>query len=139
MPIAYLSLGSNLGDRSDYIQRALLLLGEQGIVVKTSSIIETEPVGGPKQGQYLNAVVKYETMLSLEELFLLTSSIEKQLGRVRKLKNGPRVIDIDILLYEDVKLITKDLIVPHPRMFERDFVMRPLKQIEPALCASFAI
>lgn len=139
MSIAYLSLGSNLGDRNDYLQRALLLLNEQGIVVKVSKIIETDPVGGPEQGKYLNCVVKFGTELDVDSLFALTRLIEKKLGRQRKIKNGPRVIDIDILLFDDVKLVSKDLMIPHPRMFERDFVMKPLQEIDKALCASLII
>ncbi len=140
MSTAYLSLGSNLGDRDLYIRKAIDKIMCSGmVVVKQSTIIDTAAVGGPPQGNYLNLVLKVRTDLSLEDLFVLTSSIERQLGRLRKIINGPRVIDIDILLYDDVKLVSKNIIVPHPRMFERDFVMRPLKEIDPALCASFTL
>ncbi len=107
------------------------------VLLKSSTVIETAPVGGPPQGNYLNCVLKVQTDLLLEDLFLNLSLIEKRLGRLRKIKNGPRVIDIDILLFDDIKLVTKNLMIPHPRMFSRDFVMRPLAEIEPELCASF--
>ena len=140
MAVVYLSLGSNVGDRRQYLHKAIGLLNARGIaVVKSSAIIETLPVGGPAQDKYLNVVLKVKTLLTPEHLHELTQSIEHGLGRVRKIKNGPRVIDIDILLYDDVKLITKKLIIPHPRMFERDFVMKPLKEIDPALCASLKV
>ena len=135
MAIVYLALGSNLGDRHAYIQKALDRLNANKInVLKLSSIIETDPVGGPEQGKYLNAVVAVETKLSPENLHRCTQLIETRLGRIRKVHHGPRVIDIDILLYDDIKLITKKLIIPHPRMFERSFVMDPLKEIAPQLC-----
>ena len=138
MSIAYLALGSNLGNRRKYIDDAIRHLEEKEVVLtKASSVIETDPVGGPLQGKYLNAVIKIQTILSAEELHTLTQWIEHRLGRQRNVKDGPRVIDIDILLFDDIKLISKDLIIPHPRMFERNFVMQPLKQIDPTLCASF--
>jgi len=137
MAIVYLALGSNLGDRGAYIQKALDRLNANKVkVLRLSSIIETDPVGGPAQDKYLNAVVKVETELSPENLHRCTQLIENKLGRIRKVVNGPRVIDIDILLYDDIKLITKDLRIPHPRMFERNFVMKPLQEIAPDLCAS---
>jgi 2-amino-4-hydroxy-6-hydroxymethyldihydropteridine diphosphokinase len=137
MAIVYLALGSNLGDRLEYIQRALSALKDRGLkIVKVSTIIETGPQDAPAQGKYLNAVLKARTGYSPEELILITQSIECQLGRVKKVFRGPRVIDIDILLYDDIKLTTPRLLIPHPRMFERAFVMRPLEEIEPALCAS---
>lgn len=134
MAIVYLALGSNLGDRRAYLQKALDQLETYPISIhKISSIIETKPVGGPKQGLYLNAVVKVETQLSPELLHDITQKIENQLGRVRRQLNGPRVIDIDILLYDHIKLLTTRLIIPHPRMFERSFVMGPLWEIAPEL------
>ena len=137
MAIVYLALGSNLYDRRALIQSALDHLQSSGIkILKTSSIIETNPVGGPAQGKYLNAVVKVQTMLSAEELLFTTRAIEKRLGRVRLVVNGPRLIDIDILLYDDIKLVTHRLVIPHPRMMEREFVLKPLNEIDPKLCAS---
>jgi len=138
MSIVYLALGSNLGDRLHYIEKAVGELGDCGIqVLKMSSVIETEPVGGPVQGKFLNAVLKANTTHSPEELLVITQGIERKLGRVKKIFNCPRVIDIDILLYDDIKLVTQRLLIPHPRMLERSFVMQPLEEIDPALCASF--
>lgn len=136
MSTVYLALGSNLGDRLQYIQRAVAELEACGVkITKFSTVIETDPVGGPPQGKYLNAVLKASTNHSPEELYLLTQAIERKLGRVKKTINAPRVIDIDILLYDDIKLITPKLLIPHPRMLERGFVMQPLEEIDPALCA----
>jgi 2-amino-4-hydroxy-6-hydroxymethyldihydropteridine diphosphokinase len=140
MSIVYLALGSNLGDRLQYIQKAVEALKAIGLkVLKVSSVIETEPVGGPAQDKYLNAVLKASTILSPEELHVMTQVIECRLGRVKKIINGPRVIDIDILLVDDIKLVTPKLLIPHPRMLERSFVMRPLEEINPALCASLKL
>ena len=130
MATVYLALGSNLGDRQGHLRKAVDAFKANGIRVrKISTVIETEPVGGPPQGKYLNAVLKIQTQLSPEDLHRATQSIEQQLGRVREIKNGPRVIDIDILLYDDVKLVSRRLMIPHPRMFEREFVMQPLREI----------
>ncbi|MBF0490700.1 MAG: 2-amino-4-hydroxy-6-hydroxymethyldihydropteridine diphosphokinase [Candidatus Omnitrophica bacterium] len=140
MPISYLALGSNLGNRHSYMERALEELKKQGIeILKTSSIIETDPVGGPVQSKYLNAVLKVKTSLLPEELLLVINAIEKKLGRIREIINGPRVIDIDILLYDDVKLISHHLMIPHPRMRERKFVMNPLKEIAPDIVSSLCL
>lgn len=140
MPIIYLALGANLGNRREYIDNAVSLLKENRIKpLALSRIIETDAVGGPIQGKYLNAVLKAQTDLSPEDLHRITASIERRLGRIREIKNGPRVIDIDILLYGDIKLVSKTLLIPHPRMLERDFVMGPLKEIDPKLCASLKV
>lgn len=137
MAVAYLALGSNLGNRSHYIRLAIQELQGRGVdVLKKASVIETDPVGGPQQGRYLNTVVKIRTSLSAEDLLVTINKIEARLGRIREVKNGPRVIDIDILLYEHIKLVSRRLIIPHPRMWERDFVMKPLKEICPDICAS---
>ena len=136
MAIVYLGLGSNLGDREKNIQDAVTLLQQnQFVVERLSSIIETDPVGFLEQGKFLNAVMKGRTVLSAFELFDLTQSIEKQIGRKKIFVNGPRIIDIDILLYDKQKINTPHLNIPHPRMWERDFVMRPLKEVEPELFA----
>lgn len=125
-------MGSNLGDRRQNIDNALRLLEERGVVaVQLSSVLETAPQGGPPQGLYLNAVLKARTALLPEELLRVLLGIEADLGRVRNVRNGPRVIDIDILLYSDLALQTPLLTIPHPRMLERDFVMCPLKEVFP--------
>lgn len=137
MSIVYLALGSNLGDRLQYIQKAMVELKACGLkVLKLSTVIETDPIGGPIQNKFLNAVLKTSTIYSPEELYEITQGIECKLGRIKKIINGPRVIDIDILLYDDIKLVTHKLLIPHPRMLERPFVMRPLEEIAPDLCAS---
>jgi 2-amino-4-hydroxy-6-hydroxymethyldihydropteridine diphosphokinase len=137
MSTVYLALGSNLGDRLQFIQKAVQELKACGLKVKKlSSVIETDPVGGIPQGKYLNAVLKAGTGHSPEELHLLTQAIERKLGRIKKMINGPRVIDIDILFFDDIKLTTPRLLIPHPRMLDRPFVMKPLEEIDPALCAS---
>ena len=138
MAIVYLALGSNLSDRKAMIQKAISHLNTQDIkILKISTIIETDPVGGPAQNKYLNAVLKAQTYFSAEDLLTITKAIEIKIGRIKKVVNGPRLIDIDILLYDDLKLVTRGLVIPHPRMMERSFVLKPLEEIEPRLCASF--
>lgn len=132
MPVAYIGIGSNLGNRSKNIISALMMLDTQrGVkVVKCSSMMETEPVG-PPQPKYLNAVCAVETSLSPEELLGVLLSVEKALGRVRKERWGARTIDLDLLLYEEMILRTERLEVPHPRLAERRFVLEPLREIAP--------
>jgi len=127
----YIGVGSNLGDRLKNIKAALAHLGAAaGIEVeKVSSIIETFPQGGPPQGNYLNAVLRLKTDLSARALLVVLQDIERRLGRERKGKNGPRTIDLDILLYGDQSIDEPDLKVPHPRMRQREFVMKPLAEI----------
>jgi len=126
----YLALGSNLGDRTQYIHDAVRLLNERGVrTLQLSTLIETDPVGGPRQGLFMNAVVQGETSLPPQELLSVCLAVETSLGRVRTVKNGPRTIDVDILLYDDVVMDTKELTIPHPRMKERDFVMRPFREL----------
>ncbi len=138
MAITYLALGSNLWDRQRFIYKALDELRSSGIdILKVSSIIETDPVGGPKQSKYLNGVVKAKTLLSAEDLLKVTQSIEQKLGRKRQIFHGPRTIDIDILLYDEIKLISRRLIIPHPRMLERRFVLDPLEEIAPGLVIQY--
>ena len=137
MAIVYIGVGSNLGDRFENIQSAFELLGRSFIhIVKSSSIIETDPVGGPAQEKFLNCVIKTETILSPEELLKTLQEIEHRLGRIREEVNGPRTIDLDILLYDDLVFSTPEITIPHPRMLERSFVLEPLKEIEPDLFES---
>lgn len=130
---AYLSLGSNVGDRKDYLERALHQLeGFCGITVtKISQIYETEPWGNENQTAFLNIAAEIET--DLEPLQLLDScqQIEKTLGRKRLVHWGPRTIDIDILDYQDTRLLTERLTIPHPYMEQREFVLAPLREIAP--------
>jgi len=140
MAVAYLGLGSNLGDRRATIMQALTLMGDRGVtVIKTSHWIETRPVGGPPdQGLFLNGAVKVKTDLTPLDLLDTLQTIERSLGRTRFVKNGPRTIDIDILLYDKIKIDSPRLTIPHPRMTERAFVMIPLKEIEPAITEELA-
>ena len=131
--IAYLSLGSNLGDRHATMQSAILLLDSQaGTVDRVSSAIETEPWGFESANKFLNMCVRITTTLSPEQLLATTKDIELQLGRTTKSVNGQyhdRPIDIDILTYDDLHINTPSLTRPHPHMHERDFVMIPLREI----------
>lgn len=131
--IAYLSLGSNLGDRHATMQSAILLLGKQaGSVYRVSSAIETEPWGFESANKFLNMCVRITTTLSPEQLLATAKDIELQLGRTTKSVNGQyhdRPIDIDILTYDDLHINTPSLTLPHPHMHERDFVMIPLREI----------
>jgi 2-amino-4-hydroxy-6-hydroxymethyldihydropteridine diphosphokinase len=127
----FLGLGSNMGDRRDNLRRAIDALNASAVtVIKTASIIETVPVGGPPQGLFLNTVVKVETALTPRALLKTIHRIEADLGRVRTVPNGPRPIDIDILLYGDIQVNEPDLIIPHPRMHQRPFVLVPLQELQ---------
>jgi 2-amino-4-hydroxy-6-hydroxymethyldihydropteridine diphosphokinase len=133
MTVCYLGLGSNQGDRKRLIRRALeninALPGTR--VLKVSSMIETRPVGGPPgQGLYLNACAKVSTSLSCRTLLNSLKKIERTLGRIPcSVRNAPRPIDIDILLFGGLTLKSRLLTIPHPRMFSRDFVLRPLREV----------
>ncbi len=129
--LCYIGIGSNLGDREKYIESAIEKLREiKGIEVKrASNIYETDPVGGPRQGKYLNGALELETEFEPRELLAKLQAIENELGRKRLVKNAPRTIDLDILLYGDKKIDEPGLKIPHPRMREREFVMKPLKEI----------
>ncbi|HNX69083.1 MAG TPA: 2-amino-4-hydroxy-6-hydroxymethyldihydropteridine diphosphokinase [Candidatus Omnitrophota bacterium] len=133
MPTVFIGIGSNLGDREKNIQRAKDFLGSvRGVrITGSSSIRETDPVGGPKQGNYLNAVWRIETDLDPERLLEHLQQIETQLGRERKEKNGPRILDLDLLAYGNEVIREKDLTVPHPRMHERVFVLQPFCDLAP--------
>jgi len=124
-------LGSNVGDRAAYLKNSLDLLTENfGTASKISSIYETEPWGVSKHDDYLNMVAAFETALSPEKVFMITSSIEKKLGRIRRTgRIDPRTIDIDILFYDDLVINKDDLIIPHPRIASRRFVLQPLVEI----------
>lgn len=131
--MVYLGLGTNLGDKQKNLNDAIRMLGNQvGEVEKVSSVIETEPEGFKSDNMFLNAVVKVRTTLSPFEILDITQDVEKSLGRKEKSSNGiyhDRVIDIDILLYDDINISTPRLVIPHPRMAQREFVMTPLTEI----------
>ena len=134
----YLGLGSNLGDRRRNIRRALVELADSHIaVLKKSPIIETDPVGGPAQPKFLNLVAKARTTLSPHEVLRTIKGIEMHLGRTKTVRNGPRPIDIDILLYGKLRMKTRQLTIPHPRMACRDFVMQPLTHISPRVAQRY--
>lgn len=133
MAIVYLSLGSNLGNRRRIVKDAIQMIGQKvGPVLRQSSLIETDPWGFESPNKFINACVCCHTVLSPRELLQATQQIEKVMGRTGKSTNGEyhdRIIDIDILLYNDVHIDEPDLKIPHPLMKERDFVMKPLKEI----------
>ena len=129
----FLSLGSNLGNREETLHRAIELIGERiGTVQRVSSFIETEPWGFQSEHPFLNAACKVLTTLTPRQCLRETQRIERELGRTSKSRHGiyhDRPIDIDLLLYGDLHLSTPTLTLPHPRMYERDFVMIPLREI----------
>lgn len=129
---AYLGLGSNLGDRLSNLERAVELLAAQpGVrVVRSSRVYETDPVGGPPQPEYLNAVIEVATDRPPRELLEACSAVEDTLGRVPTERWGPRAIDVDVLTYGDETIDDPDLTVPHPRMHERAFVIVPLTELD---------
>lgn len=129
----FLALGSNIGDREEYFKRAINELREKINIKKQSTWLETAPVGGPdEQGNYLNGVLEGETILSPEELLDFTQQIENNLGRDRNVERwGPRVIDIDILFYDDLILKSERLTIPHKEIQDRFFVLEPLCEIAP--------
>jgi 2-amino-4-hydroxy-6-hydroxymethyldihydropteridine diphosphokinase len=130
----YLSLGSNLGDRAAHIEQALTLLGEEGVrIVRRSSFYQTEPVEFQQQGWFLNIAVEAETELMPRQLLRTIGFIERELGRKRIVRAGPRTVDIDILLYGANIVSAAELEIPHPRMTERRFVLVPMAEIAPAL------
>ena len=128
---AFVGLGSNLGDRLGHLRRAVLALPD---VAAVSLVYETEPLGGPPgQGPYLNLVVELDTELGPRALLELAGRMERVAGRVRAERNGPRPLDVDILLVGDLHVDDEDLVVPHPRMWERRFVLVPLADLAPEL------
>ena len=141
----YLGLGSNLGDRETTIQEAVKLIDERvGHVARRSSLIETEPWGFQSENKFLNAVILCETSLTPRQVLMATQKIERELGKTKahatmrqlSMLNSQlptfkdRPIDIDILLFDDLNIDTPDLQIPHPLMYERDFVMIPLNEIK---------
>lgn len=133
MARAYLGLGSNLGDRDGHLGFALARLSRVGTVLARAPVIETDPVDCPAGGMFLNTCVCLETTLEPSELLSAATQIEQQRGRSRTTRNEPRVLDIDILLYDDLVLSQQALQIPHPRMHERGFVLEPLAEIAPNL------
>ncbi|AUD12576.1 MULTISPECIES: 2-amino-4-hydroxy-6-hydroxymethyldihydropteridine diphosphokinase [unclassified Planococcus (in: firmicutes)] len=131
----YLSLGSNLGDRKAQLQEAVRLLQTNPSIsnIKMSSIYETAPVGYLDQHAFLNLVIRLETSLSPLELLDICQEIEQALHRERLVRWGPRTVDLDVLLYGQEQVATERLTIPHPRMYERAFVLVPLQELMPSL------
>ncbi|AIZ58855.1 2-amino-4-hydroxy-6-hydroxymethyldihydropteridine diphosphokinase [Bacillus safensis] len=132
---AYIALGSNIGKKETYLKEAVKKLHEhpEVQVELISSIYETTPVGYENQDDFLNMAVKITTSLRPEELLSLTQTIEQELGRTREVRWGPRTADLDILLYNRENIETEQLVVPHPRMYERLFVLVPMSEICPEI------
>jgi 2-amino-4-hydroxy-6-hydroxymethyldihydropteridine diphosphokinase len=133
MTTAFLGLGSNLGDRLANLQRAVQLLDAEAeiAVVASSRVWETDPVGGPSQPDYLNAVIEVRTALRPDGLLAACHRVEAALGRVRDVRWGPRTIDVDLLLFDDLSIDGEGVRVPHPRLTERAFVVLPLLELDP--------
>ncbi len=140
MADAYLGLGSNLGDKRLYLRRALEKLEAGGLIENVSSLYSTEPVGNKEQDWFLNAAVKLRCDLPPPDLLAFLLAVEQELGRVRTEKNAPRTIDLDLLFYDDLVIGYEGagghgdpplLVVPHPRLHERRFVLEPLAEIAP--------
>ncbi|WP_430536023.1 2-amino-4-hydroxy-6-hydroxymethyldihydropteridine diphosphokinase [Listeria rocourtiae] len=134
---AYLSIGTNIGNRKENLENALKALqAESEITInQVSSVYETDPVGFEDQDAFLNIAVSIQTSLDPESLLQKGLDIEAVLGRIRLIRWGPRLIDIDLLLYEDITQRSETLELPHPRMIERAFVMIPLQEIAPDVAA----
>lgn len=131
--IVYLALGTNIGNRAANLKRAISLLPPQMTVREKSKVYETPPWGYTEQESFFNQVVMATTYLSPEKLIKHLKRLEVAMGRKASFRNGPRLIDIDILFYDDVILDTPSLVIPHPRLHERGFVLLPLMDIAPDL------
>lgn len=127
----YLGLGSNVGERASNLGAALSALAKHLDIVRVSSVYETEPVGFDNQSPFLNLVCHATTVMSPRQLLKLTQSVEAQVGRLPTFRNGPRVIDIDILLFDSLCLRTERLVIPHPELPNRLFALVPLAEIAP--------
>jgi len=132
---AYIGLGSNLGDREANLRQALEHLAQtpETAVVRASSLYDTEPVGVEDQPHFLNAVAQLETQLAPRQLLWNLMLIERRLGRVRSQRWGPRTLDLDLLMVDDLVLDEEDLELPHPEMTKRSFVLVPMVELEPLL------
>ena len=134
MKTVYLGLGTNLGDRREHLNCARALLQSSDLLIaRASSIYETEPRDFPNQPWFLNQVIEAQTTLFPRQLLARTQKIEREMGRKRTVDKGPRVIDIDILLYGESVVHTEALEIPHPRMADRRFVLEPLAELVPEL------
>jgi len=134
LKIVYLGLGSNVGNREAWLRSAVESLNAPDLkLLRTSSLYETEPIGFREQGWFLNIVAEFETALFPKQLLHRMQKVEAALGRRRTIKNGPRTIDLDILLYGNLVMKTEELEIPHPRYAERRFTLAPLAELSPEL------
>ncbi|MBI2710830.1 MAG: 2-amino-4-hydroxy-6-hydroxymethyldihydropteridine diphosphokinase [Actinobacteria bacterium] len=136
MTRAFLGLGTNLGDRVQNLRQGVASLSRPGSgvsVVGVSPVYETEPVGGPEQGPFLNVVVEVDSAIDPRRLLALAMRVEREAGRVRDVRWGPRTLDVDVLWIDGVRLDEPELTVPHPRLWERRFVLAPLAELAPDL------
>lgn len=133
MPVAYISFGSNMGDKEQSLYEAIEHLIEHPSIelIGVSSIYDTDPVGYEDQDVFMNLIAEIKTTLEAEELLTVCQSVEQQLKRVRIIRWGPRTMDLDIIFYGEEVIQTETLLVPHPRMHERGFVLVPLNEIAP--------
>ena len=131
MPVVFLGLGTNLGDRAANLAAARQQLGEKLTLIRASSVYETEPWGYREQPAFLNQALQAETDLSPQRLLRLLKRLERRLGRTRTFRYGPRLIDIDILFYDRTVINSRRLQIPRPRLPERAFVLVPLAEIAP--------
>jgi 2-amino-4-hydroxy-6-hydroxymethyldihydropteridine diphosphokinase len=138
MTRAFLGLGSNVGDRARHLRDAVGSLGSVGLRA-VSPVYETDPVGGPEQGAFLNLVVELDTDRSARELLGVCHRLESAAGRVREAHWGPRTLDVDVLWIDGVTVDEPDLVVPHPRLWERRFVLAPLRDLAPDLVDETAV
>lgn len=129
----YIGIGTNMGNRQHNLETALHEIAEFSTITKKSSIYETEPVGFKPQPDFLNMVIEIDSELTPSQLIIKLQEIEHKMGRVREIKNGPRIIDLDILLYNDLVIKHPNLIIPHPRLTQRRFVLEPLFEIAPEI------
>lgn len=127
----FLGLGTNVGDKKKNLEKAIDLLSEKVTNIKSSKFYETEPWGYKDQDKFLNAAIMGETSLSPLEFLKFVKDVEERVGRIERFKWGPREIDIDILFYDDLIYKDSDLQIPHPRLHERDFVLKPLMDLDP--------
>jgi len=127
----FIALSANVGNKQENISQAISYLKTYVSNMRIANVYMTKPMYHEKQDNFLNSVIQGYTKLSSEKLLHITQGIEKKIGRVRRFRNGPREVDIDILFYDNSIIERKNLIIPHPKVFERDFVLQPLVDLEP--------
>ncbi|MGH7195046.1 MAG: 2-amino-4-hydroxy-6-hydroxymethyldihydropteridine diphosphokinase [Candidatus Saccharimonadales bacterium] len=133
MATVYLALGSNIGDSREYIKSAVKALGKQVRDIEQAPVYRTRAVGYTEQPEFLNTVIRGKTDLEPRELLKFVKDVEKEVGRVWTFRFGPRQIDVDIIFYDDLVMKTRDLTIPHAALIGRDFVLKPLVDLDPKL------